>query len=103
MESYDYQVAIVNKYIKHVNTIPSRGGGGLLEIGCGKGKTVMALRIISLLKVKTLVIVHKGFLLNQWVERINQFLPNARIGKIQGPHLILKTKILLLGCCNLFQ
>ena len=96
-ELRDYQVAIVNKYIKHVNTIPSRGGGGLLEIGCGKGKTVMALRIISLLKVKTLVIVHKGFLLNQWVERINQFLPNARIGKIQGPHFDIENKDIVIG------
>ena len=96
-ELRDYQVAIVNKYIKHVNMMPSRGGGGLLEIGCGKGKTVMALRIISLLKVKTLVIVHKGFLLNQWVERINQFLPNARIGKIQGPHFDIENKDIVIG------
>lgn len=23
--------------------------------------------------------------MNQWIERIQQFLPNARVGKIQGP------------------
>ena len=91
----DYQKAIVNKYIAHVNT--DRGGGGLLEIGCGKGKTVMALKIISMLKVKTLVIVHKGFLLNQWVERIQQFLPNARIGKIQGPQFDIEDKDIVIG------
>ena len=50
----------------------------------GKGKTVMALYIIAKLKKKTLVIVHKSFLLNQWIERIEQFLPDARVGKIQG-------------------
>ena len=93
----DYQIAIVNKYIEHVNKLPSRGGGGLLEIGCGKGKTVMALRIISLLKVKTLVIVHKGFLLNQWVERIQQFLPEAKIGKIQGPYFDIEDKDIVIG------
>ena len=38
-------------------------GGGLLEIPCGRGKTVMALKILAELGVKTLVIVHKGFLL----------------------------------------
>ena len=84
----DYQVDIVNKYISHVNRLSGRGGGGLLEIGCGKGKTVMALKIISLLKVKTLVIVHKGFLLNQWIERIQQFLPEARVGKFKVHILI---------------
>ena len=59
-------------------------GGGLLEIPCGRGKTVMALKILAELGVKTLVIVHKGFLLNQWIERIEQFLPGAKVGKIQG-------------------
>ncbi len=57
----------------------------------------MALRIISLLKVKTLVIVHKGFLLNQWIERIQQFLPDARIGKIQGPYFDIEDKDIVIG------
>ena len=32
---------------------------------------------------KTLVIVHKEFLMNQWKERIEQFLPDVKVGKIQ--------------------
>jgi superfamily II DNA or RNA helicase len=46
--------------------------------------TVLSLNIISRLKKKTLIIVHKEFLMNQWIERIGQFLPGARVGKIQG-------------------
>lgn len=46
--------------------------------------TVLALNIISLLKKKTLIIVHKEFLMNQWIDRINEFLPGAKVGKIQG-------------------
>jgi superfamily II DNA or RNA helicase len=46
--------------------------------------TVMGLKIISLLKKKTLILVHKEFLMNQWIERINEFLPTATIGKIQA-------------------
>jgi len=46
--------------------------------------TVMALKIISEIQKKTLILVHKEFLMNQWIERINEFLPSARIGKIQG-------------------
>lgn len=45
--------------------------------------TVMALKIIAELKKKTLILVHKEFLMNQWIERISQFLPSARVGKIQ--------------------
>jgi len=56
----------------------------LLGDGTVTHNTVMALNIISILKFKTLVIVHKEFLLNQWIERIQQFLPNVTVGKIQG-------------------
>ena len=30
------------------------------------------------------MIVHKEFLLQQWTERINQLLPTAQVGRIQG-------------------
>ena len=92
-ELRDYQNKIVNIYTKCVE----KGGGGLLEIPCGRGKTVIALNIISKLKVKTLVIVHKSFLLNQWIERIQQFLPSARVGKIQGQVLDIENKDIVIG------
>lgn len=59
--------------------------------------TVIALNIISKLQTKTLVVVHKGFLLNQWVERIEQFLPGARIGKIQGQTIDIDNKDIVIG------
>ena len=89
----DFQIPIINAYIDKANTC----GGGLLEVGCGCGKTVMALNIISILKKKTLVMVHKEFLLEQWVERINQFLPNARIGRIQGQIIDTDNKDIVIG------
>ena len=58
--------------------------GGIISLPCGYGKTIIALYLISKLKKKTLIIVHKSFLVNQWIERIQQFLPEARIGIIQG-------------------
>jgi superfamily II DNA or RNA helicase len=91
----DYQKKIVSTFID--NTNPHSGGGGLLEIPCGRGKTVIALNIVSVLKKKTLVIVHKSFLLNQWIERIEQFLPGARVGKIQGQIIDMKDKDIVIG------
>ena len=44
----------------------------------------MALHLACIFRVKTLVIVHKSFLMNQWKERIESFVPHAKIGKIQG-------------------
>ena len=88
----DYQEKVVQIYKDNMNK-----GGGLLEIPCGRGKTVMALKILSELNVKTLVIVHKGFLLNQWVERINQFLPCAKVGTIQGQTIDIEGKDIVIG------
>jgi superfamily II DNA or RNA helicase len=88
-----YQINIVNKYLNFVKD----SGGGLLDVDPGKGKTVMALYIISKLKKKTLVIVHKSFLLNQWIERIQQFLPDARVGKIQGQVVDIDDKDIVIG------
>lgn len=91
----DYQENIVNVYKKNVNDVD--GGGGLLEVPCGRGKTVIALKLISELKKKTLVIVHKGFLVDQWLERIEQFLPGARVGKIQGQIIDTEDKDIVIG------
>ena len=95
-----YQENIVKKVIDHVNlnkwdNYPT--GGGLLDVEPGKGKTVMGLKIISELKTKTLVVVHKSFLLNQWIERIQQFLPDARVGKIQGKIIDIENKDIVIG------
>ena len=59
--------------------------------------TVMALKIISLVQKKTLIIVHKEFLMNQWIERANEFLPDVRIGKIQGPVFDVQNKDIVIG------
>jgi len=58
-------------------------GGGIISLDTGLGKTVVALNLVSLLQVKTIVIVHAEFLLEQWVERIKQYLPTARIGIVR--------------------
>jgi superfamily II DNA or RNA helicase len=89
----DYQREIVEIYKKSAYSV----GGGLLEIPCGRGKTVIALKIMAELQKKTLVIVHKGFLLNQWIERIGQFLPGAKVGRIQGQIIDIEGKDIVIG------
>tara|TARA_B110001450_G_scaffold252217_1_gene273532 strand:+ start:50 stop:1558 length:1509 start_codon:yes stop_codon:yes gene_type:complete len=87
------QIPIITTYLSEAK----RNGGGIISVPCGYGKTVLALKLISELKVKTLVIVHKEFLLNQWKERINEFLPEARIGKIQGNIIKTQDKDIVIG------
>ena len=88
----DYQAPVVEKYLNYVY----EKGGGLLELYCAWGKTSASLYILSKIKKKTLVIVHKEFLMNQWIDRIQQFLPTARIGKIQGQIIDIENKDIVL-------
>ena len=88
-----YQDDIINTYIKHA----MENSGGIISVGCGRGKTVMALKIVALLSVKTIILVHKEFLMNQWVERINEYLPGAKIGFIQGKKIDIEGKDIILA------
>ena len=72
------QLPVVNAYLK------PEPRDGMICLHTGGGKTVCALYIASQLKVKTLIVVHNTFLKDQWEERIKMFLPNVKIGKIQG-------------------
>ena len=57
----------------------------------------MALYLIGQLKRKTIIIIHKEFLLNQWIKRIEEFLPEARIGIIQASKVDYKNKDIVIG------
>lgn len=59
--------------------------------------TVMSLNIISQLAKKTLVVVHKDFLLKQWKERIEQFLPDARVGLIKAKVIDIEDKDIVMA------
>ena len=58
-------------------------GHGVLSLPCGYGKTTVALAIACRLGYRTMIIVHKEFLANQWEERIHQFCPGAKVGRVQ--------------------
>ena len=92
-ELREHQKPTVAKFIK----VAKKKGGGLLELHTGYGKTVCGLKIIALLGVKVIIIVHKEFLLRQWIERIEQFLPDAKVGRIQGTIIDTEGKDIVIG------
>ena len=89
----DEQMPVINSYLDSAHKI----GGGLISLQCGGGKTVISLYLLSLLKKKTIVIVHKDFLMTQWRDRILQFLPTARIGKVQQDTIDIENKDIVLA------
>ena len=66
-----------------LNTLKEEGAC-VLSAKTGSGKTVKSIKLIAELKVKTLIIVNKEFLLNQWIERIKQFTDITKVGILQG-------------------
>ena len=60
-----------------------KAGHGVLSLPCGFGKTTVSLAIACKLGYRTMIVVHKEFLANQWRERIQQFCPGASIGIVQ--------------------
>ena len=91
------QVPVVEKFMNHLSDKKDNSGGGLLELPCAYGKTTLALYICAQIQKKALIIVHKEFLMNQWIERIQQFLPGARVGKIQGQIIDMDDKDIVIG------
>jgi superfamily II DNA or RNA helicase len=80
-----------------MNSLNSDYGGGIISVPCGYGKTVIALYIAAKLNLKTLVVVHKEFLLNQWKDRIEEFIPGAEIGRIQSKTINSRNKDIVIG------
>ena len=82
-----------------MKTLQNEYAGGLACLYTGAGKTVIINWIIAELRLKTLVVVHKSFLLSQWRDRFAQFLPNAKVGVIQGSTINLDCDI----CIGMLQ
>ena len=99
----DYQEKIINITLKSLcydikKPLESLKpfGGGLISIPPGKGKTVIGIYLATQLKFRTLVIVHKNFLVEQWKERIQGYT-NAKIGIIQQDKIDIVGKDIVIG------
>ena len=91
-----HQIPPVSRMMDVYNdqSIPSPRGG-MICLGCGQGKTVCALSIISQLKRRTLVLCHKAFLVEQWIQRARAFLPNATIGIVRQSKVDVNADIVI--------
>ncbi len=77
----DNQLECYNKCIMEKD---KEFGGGIINLSTAMGKSVIALKIASFFSYKTVIIVNKKELIDQWRKEINKFIPDARIGIIQG-------------------
>jgi superfamily II DNA or RNA helicase len=65
----------------------SKQKDGVLNLACGKGKTVLALKKIAQRSLPAIVIVNNAGLMEQWKDRALEFLSLSEddIGIVQGP------------------
>ena len=75
-ELRDYQVGITDKIIE-------AGGYGIIKLGTGFGKTLIACELIRKLNKTALIIVPRVSLLNQFKETLKEFY-DYKVGIIQG-------------------
>lgn len=91
----DYQVEQVDAFLNACDD-PTKMGG-IVSIGCGGGKTVIAINIACRLKLKTLFISHKDFLNVQFAERVKMFSPDSTIGIIKQNKVDIDDKDFVVG------
>lgn len=71
--------------------------GGIIRAAPGWGKTVAACALMHALQVPTLVVVHKEFLVDQWRQRIEAFLPSSSVGLVQQDVCDFQDKSVVIG------
>ena len=91
----DYQIEQVDAFLNACDD-PTKMGG-IVSIGCGGGKTVIAINIACRLKLKTLFISHKDFLNVQFAERVKMFSPDSSIGIIKQNKIDIENKDFVVG------
>ena len=95
-EMWDYQEPVILDFVDRM----SKGTTDMiLSADTGSGKTVMLLKMWSLLKVPALVIVPKSDLVDQWKKRIKQFtgLEDEDIGIARQKMCQYKNKKITIG------
>lgn len=90
----EQQVGAVDSAMAQFGMRPSNGG--LIQAPTGFGKTMLSLAIMQRLKMRTAVLVHREFVLNQWKKKILQYMPDCKIGiiagdkyEVEGCHVVL--------------
>ena len=102
----DYQETIINeifnKFGMNINNLQNKDNenkspkGGIIKLSCGGGKTVLAIYLSWILKLKTLIVVHKEFLMDQWIERFSQYT-DAKIGIIRQKKVDIEGKDIVIA------
>lgn len=89
------QEDVIRKFLSIIED--RKWAGFILNAKCAFGKTITAIEFARRFGYKTLIVVHKEFLVNQWRKRIKAILPNARVGIVQQNKCQFRDKDFVIG------
>lgn len=78
----DYQEGITEEILKHDN--------GVIKLDTGFGKSIISLKLIEATQLKTLIIVPRVSLMNQFKQEIEKYFKKYPVGIIQGNKFDIK-------------
>jgi len=67
---------------KEAISILNKKGSVILSMYCGFGKTITGIHLASCIRMKTLIIVNKIVLMNQWEASIKLFCPDSKVQQL---------------------
>jgi len=79
------------------NAWVDQGHRGILCVYCGFGKTVVAIYAAIEKRRRTIILVHNSDLSDQWVERLRQYAPEARVGFLIQDRIDIEDKDFVIG------
>ena len=86
-----------------VNAWLNNGCRGVIKLGCGTGKTVIAIKIAWLKKRRTLFLIHNEGLLYQVMDRIKAIIPEAKIGVLRQKKREIEGMDFVIGMIQSFK
>lgn len=101
MSLLPHQVKAWEALDKHFDPTSPTGGGGVLSVPPGYGKTRLSVWKAWKMRLKTLIVVNKEFLADQWEREIEKVVPEALpVGRIQGSRFDAKDHYFTIAIVN---
>jgi len=79
----------------------SKTGSVIISAYCGFGKSILAINLACSIKLKTMIIVNKLVLIEQWTEEILQFCPTARVVKMTAKSKWVDADFYIMNAINI--
>jgi superfamily II DNA or RNA helicase len=94
-ELKEEQKIVKKEALSHLKT-----GSVIISCYTGFGKTILAINLACVIKLKTLIIINKVILIKQWEDSIKRFCPDASVQKLTTKSKITDSDFYIMNAIN---